>query len=180
MTLVDQKGLGNKGDVAWLVKDIHEELKSWGHPGGGSNALIFKSDGEPSIVALREAVARLHGGSITPEQPPKGEHPSNGVMEDRGLTIRDMARVLKVQVETQIKRKPEMKTPIMKWLVRWAAIEAVSGPACERRLTAVKARVGARRGANIGRVAAARHLLTLVYYGMRDGHIRCLQPADER
>ncbi len=62
-------------------------------------------------------------------------------------------------------------------LLRWAAIEAVSGPACERRLTAVKARVGARRGANIGRVAAARHLLTLVYYGLRDGHIRCIQPA---
>jgi hypothetical protein len=29
----------------------------------------------------------------------------------------------------------------------------------------------------IGRVAAARKLLTLVYYGLRDGHIRCL--ADE-
>jgi transposase len=62
-------------------------------------------------------------------------------------------------------------------LLRWAAIEAVSGPACERRLVSVKARIGARRGANIGRVAAARHLLTLVYYGLRDGHIRCLQPA---
>ena len=59
---------------------------------------------------------------------------------------------------------------------RWAAIEAVSGPACERRLVSVKARIGTRRGANIGRVAAARHLLTLVYYGLRDGHIRCLQP----
>ena len=53
--------------------------------------------------------------------------------------------------------------------MRWAAIEAVSGPACERQLVSVKARVGARRGANIGRVAAARPLLTLVYYGLRDG-----------
>jgi transposase len=61
-------------------------------------------------------------------------------------------------------------------LVRWAAIEAVSGPACEPRLRSVKARIGARRGANIGRVAAARHLLTLVYYGLRDGEIRCLRP----
>lgn len=26
----------------------------------------------------------------------------------------------------------------------------------------------------IGKVAAARKLLTLVYYGLRDGHIRCL------
>jgi transposase len=64
-------------------------------------------------------------------------------------------------------------------LLRWAAIEAVSGAARDPRCNKVKARVGARRGHNIGRVAAARHLLTLVYYGLRDDHIRCLDaPAD--
>jgi hypothetical protein len=26
-------------------------------------------------------------------------------------------------------------------------------------------------------VAAARELLTLVFYGLRDGHIRCLHPT---
>jgi hypothetical protein len=39
------------------------------------------------------------------------------------------------------------------------------------------ARIGTTRGANIGKVAAARKLLTLVYYGLRDGHIRCLARA---
>jgi hypothetical protein len=39
----------------------------------------------------------------------------------------------------------------------------------------VKRRVGERRGRNVGKVAAARHLLTLVYYGLRDGEIRCLR-----
>jgi transposase len=57
--------------------------------------------------------------------------------------------------------------------VRWAAVEAVQrakdGPA-----GAVKARLGPRRGKNIAKVAAARKLLTLVYYGLRDGHIRAL------
>jgi len=59
-------------------------------------------------------------------------------------------------------------------LVRWAAVEAVSNRYCEQWLAAVKIRIAARRGVNIGRFAAARHLLTLVYYGMRDGEIRCL------
>jgi len=58
-------------------------------------------------------------------------------------------------------------------LVRWAAIEAVQrvhhGPIAHTR-----ARVSARRGNNIAKVAAARELLTLVFYGLRDGHIRCL------
>lgn len=65
-------------------------------------------------------------------------------------------------------------------LVRWAAVEAVQrvrgGP-----VAALKARIIERRGTGIGKVAAARKLLTLVYYGLRDGHIRCLakQPAKE-
>jgi transposase len=62
-------------------------------------------------------------------------------------------------------------------LVRWAAIEAVQrvyGGA----IGATRARLTERRGANIAQVAAARKLLTLVYYGLRDGHIRCLaRPA---
>jgi len=59
-------------------------------------------------------------------------------------------------------------------LLRWAAVEAVSGAVRDPQIASIKARVGARRGRNIGRVAAARHLLTLVYYGLRDGEIRCL------
>jgi transposase len=62
-------------------------------------------------------------------------------------------------------------------LVRWAAVEAVQrvrrGP-----IASARAHIGHRRGANIGKVAAARKLLTLVFYGLRDGHIRCLaRPA---
>jgi hypothetical protein len=62
-------------------------------------------------------------------------------------------------------------------LVRRAAIEAVQrlygGP-----LGPARARIGQRRGANIAKVAVARKLLTLVYCGLRDGHIRCLaRPA---
>jgi hypothetical protein len=40
-------------------------------------------------------------------------------------------------------------------------------------------RVGERRGTQIGRVAAARKLLILVYYGLRDGEIRCLARRGE-
>ena len=58
-------------------------------------------------------------------------------------------------------------------LVRWAAVEAVQrlhGGAIGR----TRARLSERRGTNIAKVAAARKLLTLVYYGLRDGNVRCL------
>jgi transposase len=64
-------------------------------------------------------------------------------------------------------------------LLRWAAVEAVSGAVRDTPIARVKTRVGERRGRNIGRVAAARHLLTLVYYGLRDGEIRCLIAHDD-
>lgn len=62
-------------------------------------------------------------------------------------------------------------------LVRWAAVEAVQR-LHGGKIGSVRARLTEKRGANIAKVAAARKLLTLVYYGLRDGHIRCLtRPA---
>jgi len=60
-------------------------------------------------------------------------------------------------------------------LLRWAAIEAVQR-ARGGLLGTSRARIGERRGANISKVAVARKLLPLVFYGLRDGHIRCLAP----
>jgi transposase len=65
-------------------------------------------------------------------------------------------------------------------LVRWAAVEAVqrsSEPAVaviRTRIAERRGRPGQRTGRNIAKVAAARVLLKLVYYGLRDGQIRAL------
>ncbi len=59
-------------------------------------------------------------------------------------------------------------------LVRWAAVEAVQRVGAQTRLGQRRDRVAARRGRNIGVVAAARDLITLVFYGLRDHHICCL------
>ena len=64
-------------------------------------------------------------------------------------------------------------------LVRCAAVEAVQRVPAHTRLGQRRDRVGARRGRNIGVVAAARDLITLVFYSLRDHHIRCL-PAPTR
>lgn len=60
-------------------------------------------------------------------------------------------------------------------LVRWAAVEAVQKVPVGFKLRGDRDRIAARRGTSIGKVAAARRLLTLVFYGLRDGHIRCLE-----
>ena len=59
-------------------------------------------------------------------------------------------------------------------LVRWAAVEAVARYHGGAPIAPAFMRIAKRRGVMIARVAAARKLLRLVYYGLRDGQIRCL------
>lgn len=61
-------------------------------------------------------------------------------------------------------------------LVRWAAVESVQILPATSRIGAIRDRVAARRGHNIGVVAAARHQLGYVFYALRDHHVRALQP----
>jgi transposase len=78
--------------------------------------------------------------------------------------------------DTKVRRGPITKQGSA--LVRWAAVEAAQKiPANAGWLVANRARIAERRGRNIATVAVARRLLTLVYYGLRDGHIRALRPA---
>ena len=62
--------------------------------------------------------------------------------------------------------------------MRWAVIEGTvryhGGP----KLAGDWQRIAQRRGKHKATVAIARKILTLVYYGLRDGEIRCLaRPA---
>src|SRR3954452_2409204 len=61
-------------------------------------------------------------------------------------------------------------------IVRWAAVEAIQRQ-CEPAVKAVRDDIVARRGKgarNIAKVAAARRMLEVVYYVLRDGEARCL------
>jgi transposase len=62
-------------------------------------------------------------------------------------------------------------------LVRWAAVEAAQHAGRDERLGQLRDRIAARRGRNIATVAAARKLLGLVFYGLRDHEISCLRAS---
>jgi hypothetical protein len=64
-----------------------------------------------------------------------------------------------------------VRTGDLRRLVGWvdATTAAIVGTASD------SPTIAERRGKNKARVAVARKLLTLVYYGLRDGEIRCLR-----
>jgi transposase len=59
-------------------------------------------------------------------------------------------------------------------LVRWAVVESVQILPKTSMVGQIRDRIAARRGRNIGVVAAARRQLEYVYYALRDGHVRAL------
>jgi transposase len=61
-------------------------------------------------------------------------------------------------------------------LVRWAAVESVKALGPTTVVGAYKKQVAARRGTNIGTVAAARKQTEFVFYALRDHHVRALHP----
>ena len=62
---VGRKGVGTEGEMDWIVKDISEELKAWGHAGGTGGRIVMKCVGEAGAEAVRSAVAKYHGGGAT-------------------------------------------------------------------------------------------------------------------
>lgn len=78
--------------------------------------------------------------------------------------------------DTTIKRGPITKQGSR--LVRWAAIEAAQQLRRDSILHQRREQIAERRNnRKIAKVAVARRIITLTYYGLRDGHIRCLEPA---
>jgi transposase len=61
--------------------------------------------------------------------------------------------------------------------LRWALVEAAQhAPTGGGPLRQSYERIAKRRGKQVAKVAVARRILTLCYYGLRDGEIRCLAP----
>jgi transposase len=63
-------------------------------------------------------------------------------------------------------------------ILRWAVVEAATHvPTRGGPLRDQFERIAKRRGRKVARVAVARQILTLCYYGLRDGEIRCLKTS---
>ena len=144
-------------EVATLERVIHQRLAD--HVGYGAIQAI---DGVGRVLA---AIFVAEIGDVS-------RFPNSGALCSwAGLTPRHR------ESDTKVKRGRITKQGST--LVRWAAIEAISHIRGGPKLQADYHRIADRRGIKIARVAVARKLLTLVYFGLRDGEIRCLTQAEQ-
>jgi transposase len=143
------------GEVAGFERQIHQQLKD--DPGYRAIQVI---DGVGPVIA---AVFVAEIGDVHRFTSPQA------LCSWAGLTPKHResdTKVMRGKITKQGSR-----------IVRWAAIEAISKQRGGAKLRADYHAIAERRGKQKARVAVARRLLTLVYYGLRDHEIRCLNIA---
>ena len=79
--------------------------------------VILKSDQEPSMVTLCDAVKNCLYGEIVPGASPKGEGKSNGEVERAVQSVHGLARTLKVFLEQKSGIALESRRLLLAWLV---------------------------------------------------------------
>ena len=111
--VVPHKGVDLDGTVERAVQGINE----LGHRG----RVTIKTDGEPALIALRDAlIAKLPEGAA-PIGPPAGESQSNGAIENGVKVFKGFLRVHLGALERKTGGKIPSKHPLLTWLVEHAA-----------------------------------------------------------
>ena len=82
------------------MKFVASFLKNLGH-----RKVVLKSDGEPSVVALKEAAAKETGIDWISEESPVGDHQANGLAENACKEVKRQVRVLRSALEEKLSKE---------------------------------------------------------------------------
>jgi hypothetical protein len=84
---------------------------------GYSGRVLIRTDGEPALTALRNAIAKGLPDGATPVSTPVGESSSNGGIEVTVKIVKSMLRVHLAALERKIGGKFPSRHPVLAWLV---------------------------------------------------------------
>ena len=106
--VVPVKGADMQHAVQRAVEGVHD----LGHRG----PVVIKTDNEPAVLALREAIMKeLHEGAL-PVQPTPGESESNGVVESGVRLFKGLLRVHLAALERKTEVVFPCEHPVTAWL----------------------------------------------------------------
>ena len=107
-------GVDRKGPSEPVVKYVKDVLDQSGYEG---QQITFKSDQEPSIVALKRAVAAARTGETVPIESPVRASKSNGMMEAAIGVWQGQLRTIKHYTESKMKKRIEVDGVLFSWLI---------------------------------------------------------------
>ncbi len=84
---------------------------------GYSSRVLIRTDGEPALLALRNAIIKGLPDGATPISTPVGESSSNGGIEGAVKIVKGMLRVHLAALEKKISARFPSGHPVLTWLV---------------------------------------------------------------
>ena len=108
--------LSKGAEDLWTVNRLVMDIDEWGY-----TDIILKTDGEPSIVMVAEAMKRRRHHPTLPQHPPAYDPASNGVAEHAVQDFMAQKRACKLGLEKRINRKIETDWRVLEWMAEHAA-----------------------------------------------------------
>ena len=105
-----------KGPVEWVVKAVKRFIDECGY---GKIGIAIKNDGEPAILAVREAVSALRSAQTTPLDSATRESQTNGAMERSVKTVQGHYRTLLCQLVDRVGNDVKQNFEMLQWLGFW-------------------------------------------------------------
>ena len=106
----------HKGRCPYAIKSLAADVGALGY-----SQLVLKSDGEPAVQALKEAVKAERPEKIVLESSPVGESQSNGGAECAIQLVQGQFRAMKDSLEARIGTRIAEDSPVVPWLIMHAA-----------------------------------------------------------
>ena len=119
----DKKGLwtlpvGRKGAQDEVVKWVVDKLDECGYSGV---SLTLKSDQEPAMLSLKQAIAIRRKAETPMIESPVRESKSNGKIERAIRSWQAQFRTMRHHLESRLKAKIDNSSALMEWLIVWVA-----------------------------------------------------------
>ena len=105
-----------KGVQRYAVQGLASDIAMLGH-----QELVLKSDGEPAIMALKEAAKMERNDRIVLEESPVRESKANGVIENTVQQVQGQFRTIKDALESRIGKRIGGDSVLVPWMVIHAA-----------------------------------------------------------
>ena len=108
-----QKGASDQ----WLVSRICDDLDMFGH-----TEIVLKSDGEPAIVQVQNAVKGTRNHPTICQNPPAYDPQANGSAERAVQEVTNQIKAMKIGLQYRIGAQITTEWKIMEWIVELASV----------------------------------------------------------
>ena len=108
-----QEHIAKKGYSSYPIERCAEDIDSV------QKDVYLKTDQEPAMLAFQSRLQQARKSQTTPVNSPKGDDQASGRAEKGVQTFQNVARRMRLAVESHLGIRFPHKHPVLMWLIEW-------------------------------------------------------------